>query len=199
MHRIVVTNAKGGCGKSTVATNLAAYLSKVGLVALFDYDSQGSSTHWLRLRGELDPSIHGVAAHRKPANGVTRSFQLRIPPDTQYTISDTPAGMSGPELAKMVQQADTIIIPVLPSPIDIHAAANFVRDLLLVGKARAYNVQIGVVANRVRQNTVMYKQLRQFLRSLNIPFITALRDTQNYAKASHLGIGIHELKTSTAL
>ncbi len=106
--------------------------------------------------------------------------------------------MAGMDLVHMVQDSDMLLIPVLPSPIDIHAAANFVRDLLLEGKARAYNVRIGVVANRVRKNTVMYQALRQFLQSLNMTFITALRDTQNYAKASHQGLGIHELKSPTA-
>ena len=105
--------------------------------------------------------------------------------------------MVGAELAQLVQQADTIIIPVLPSPIDIHAATHFVRELLLTGKARSYNVRIGVVANRVRKNTVMYHALRQFLRSLNITFIASLRDTQNYAKAAQIGIGIHELNSNT--
>ena len=198
MQRIIVTNAKGGCGKSTIATNLAACLSNAGTVSLFDYDPQASSMHWLKLRGERHTAIHGVAAHRKPANGMTRTFQLRTPPNTRYVVMDTPAGSGGPDLYHVVQNADAVIIPVLPSPIDIHAAAHFVRDLLIVGKARSYNVRIGVVANRVRKNTIMYQALRQFLRSLNITFITALRDTQNYAKASHQGVGIHELKSTTA-
>ena len=198
MQRIIVTNAKGGCGKSTIATNLAARLSNAGTVSLFDYDAQASSMHWLKLRGERHTTIHGVAAHRQPANGVTRTFQLRTPPNTRYLVMDTPAGTGGTDLAQLVQHSDAVIIPVLPSPIDIHAAAHFVRDLLIVGKARSYNVRIGVVANRVRKNTIMYQALRQFLRSLNITFITALRDTQNYAKASHQGVGIHELKSSTA-
>lgn len=198
MQRIIVTNAKGGCGKSTIATNLAACLASVGKVALFDYDPQASSMHWLQLRGERHNTIHGVAAHRQPANGVTRTFQLRTPPNTRYLVMDTPAGTGGADLSQVVQHADAIIIPVLPSPIDIHAAAHFVRDLLVVGKARSYNVRIGVVANRVRKNTITYQALRQFLRSLNMTFITALRDTQNYAKASHQGLGIHELKSPTA-
>ncbi len=197
MQRIVVTNAKGGCGKSTLAINLAAALARRESVSLFDYDPQGSSMQWLKLRGERTPEIHGVAAHRKALNGVTHTFQLRTPQDTGYVITDTPAGMHGQELAQLVQQADVLLIPVLPSPIDIHAATHFVRDLLLVGKARSYNVRIGVVANRVRQNTVMYRALRQFLRSLNITFVTSLRDTQNYAKAAQQGLGIHELKSST--
>ena len=194
MQRIVVTNAKGGCGKSTIATNLAAYFaSQQQPTALFDYDPQGSSIQWLKLRGPQYASIHGVDAHRKPANGMTRSFQLRIPEGTRNVITDTPAGMGGPELAHLVQQADALIIPVLPSPIDIHAATHFISDLLLIGKARSYNVKIGVIANRVRANTVMYQALQRFLNTLNITFITSLRDTQNYTKAAQVGIGIHEL------
>jgi chromosome partitioning protein len=86
-----------------------------------------------------------------------------------------------------------VIIPVLPSPIDIHAAADFIRDLLIDGKVRHSNKPVCVVANRVRTNTLMYDQLRKFLGSLKIPFVTTLRDSQNYTHASMKGLGIFEM------
>jgi len=136
--RIVVMNTKGGCGKTTVATNLASYCISQGYIAdLFDYDAQGSSSHWLKVRSPDLPSIRGVAAHRPPQAGITRSWQLRIPEQTHYVIQDTPAGHVGFDLVDRVNESDIILVPVLPSAIDIHTTANFIRDLLLIGKARA--------------------------------------------------------------
>ena len=97
------------------------------------------------------------------------------------------------ELSQLVQKANVILIPVCPSPIDIHAAARFIGDLLIIGKARAHNVRIGVIANRVRTNTIMYKKLVQFVKSLSIPFVAAYRDSQYYHRAAEIGAGVSEL------
>jgi len=107
-------------------------------------------------------------------------------------ILDAPAGVHGMTLIELVREADTIIIPVLPSPIDIHAASHFIKDLLLVAKVRARSIRLGVVANRVRSKTKVYQSLQRFLNSLQIPFITYLRDTQNYVQSSESGLGVHE-------
>ena len=77
---------------------------------------------------------------------------------------------------------------MLPSPIDIHAAARFIGELLLIRKARAYNVRIGVIANKVRMNTLMHQRLLRFLKMVRIPLIAALQDTQNYLGASQAGL-----------
>jgi chromosome partitioning protein len=195
IHRVLVMNAKGGCGKTTIATNLASYYaSQQRTAALFDYDPQGSSMQWLACRDESRFPIHGVAAFRKPISGMTRTWQMRLPVETEMVILDAPAGVHGMPMIDLVREADTILIPVLPSPIDIHAASHFIKDLLLVAKVRARSIRVGVVANRVRKNTRVYQSLRRFLDSLNIPFVAYLRDTQNYVQSGEEGMGIHELK-----
>jgi chromosome partitioning protein len=195
IHRVLVMNAKGGCGKTTIATNLASYYaSQRRTAALFDYDPQGSAMQWLVSRDESRYPIHGVAAFRKPISGMTRTWQMRLPVETEMVILDAPAGVHGMPMIDLVREADTILIPVLPSPIDIHAASHFVKDLLLVAKVRSRSIRVGVVANRVRKNTKVYLSLRRFLDSLNIPFVAHLRDTQNYVQSGEEGMGIHELK-----
>ena len=109
---------------------------------------------------------------------------------------DTPAGVDVSELAALFQYDDSVLIPVLPSPIDIHATAHFIKELLTVGKARKKMVRLAVIANRVRKNTVMYHALERFLFSLNIPFISSLRDTQLYAKAFEAGVGVEEINST---
>ena len=196
MQRILVLNAKGGCGKTTIATNLAGYFAAQGLVtALMDYDPQGSSMTWLSLRDAARPDIVGIAAYQR-RQGVTRSFQLQLPGKADRIVIDAPAGISGLQLVDYVQLADTIILPVLPSPIDIHAAAHFIQDLLLIGKIRSRGIRLGIVANRVRENTLVFKNLERFLDVLGIPLTARIRDSHNHMRAAELGLAIHELKGS---
>lgn len=195
VRQILVINAKGGCGKTTIATNLASYYARHGRgTALVDHDPQGSSMQWLSLRDKSHKPIHGISSNRPITAGVTRSFLMRVPEGTERVILDAPAGVQGHQLIELMREIDTILIPVLPSPIDIHAASRFVQDLLLVAKVRARNIRVGVVANRVRENTRVYQSLERFLNSLNIPFVARLRDTQNYVRAAEVGLGVHDLK-----
>lgn len=195
MKRIVVINTKGGCGKTTVATNLVSYYAAKGInAALFDYDPQGSGMRWLKLRTDGLPDIYGVVAHKNGSKAVTMSWQLRLPAETERLIIDTPPGLKGLDLVEQIKGADVILIPVLPSPLDIFATADFIRDLLLVAKVRVKHTAIGIVANRVKKNTVAFKSLERFLNTLNIPVVARLRDTQNYLRATDEGMGIHELK-----
>lgn len=196
MHKIIVLNAKGGSGKTTISTNLAAcYAAKGRFPALLDYDPQGSALNWLRTRSADMPKIHGVEAHKKNM-AVTRSWQMRMPKEVDRVIIDTPASIGGADLADYVRQADTIIVPVLPSPIDIHTVTSFIKEILVLGKLKTgpNAKRLGVVANRVKENTRVYNTLQTFLASLNLPFITALRDSQYYIHAFVEGIGIHELR-----
>ena len=195
MQRILVLNPKGGCGKTTMATNLASYFAEQDLpTALLDFDPQGSSIRWLNLRPQSKPPIYGVhVASRKNNTGVTRAFQMRVPPETECMIIDAPAGVTGNELRDLIGYVDTIIVPVLPSAIDIHAVTRFIEELLLFGKVRQKGLSVAVVANRVKKNTLTYKALERFLKTLKLPFVTTLRDTQNYVHAAERGIGIHEM------
>ena len=197
LQRIIVTNAKGGCGKTTITTNIASHYAKQGkTVRLFDHDPQGSSLSWIARRDETEEPIVGVDASRNSDHRLTRSWQLRVPPETDVAIIDSPAGTDITDLTSLFQRNDSVLIPVLPSPIDIHATAHFIKDLLTTGGARKRMVRLAVIANRVRKNTLMYHALERFLFSLNIPFITSLRDTQQYAKAIELGVGVEEIPGS---
>lgn len=189
MRTILVLNAKGGCGKSTIATNLASYYAweKEKKVALADYDPQGSSMAWLAVRGEEWPAIEGIAAWKDP---------LRPSRDTDVLVMDAPARVHGSELTQLVRKAETVVFPVLPSPIDMRAAEAYVKELQATGRVQRGEAKIGVVANRVRENTIIFAELYNFLRKLDVPYVATLRDTQNYIKAEERGLGIYEMAPS---
>lgn len=196
--RIVVLNTKGGCGKTTLVTNLAGYYASHGYRAgLLDMDPQGSSLHWLQNRGGTHTLITAINGTDRSLR-VTRSFQMRIPPGIERLIVDTPAALDNAHLHEVTRGADAILIPVLPSDIDIHAASRCVADLLLVGRLEQHRERVAVVANRIKKNTLVYAKLQRFLNSLGIPFVASLRDTQNYIHAAEQGVGIHELDSRSA-
>lgn len=198
MKKIVVLNTKGGCGKSTIATNLAAHYALAGFrTTLMDFDPQGSSLRWLRKRDETHPRVNGVSAFERNA-GVTRSWQLRVPMQTDCLIVDTPAGLEPQRLIEITRNAHAVVVPVLPSDIDIHAASRCIADLLLVARIDRRDERIAVVANRAKKHTRIYRALTRFLKSLEIPFVASLRDTQHYVNCSDQGIGIHELGDARA-
>ncbi|MEA5444887.1 AAA family ATPase [Gammaproteobacteria bacterium AB-CW1] len=196
MRRIVVINPKGGCGKTTIATNLASYYAVAGhRTSIMDYDVQGSSWQWLQLRGPDRPHIEGVRA-AEAVPGATRVWQTRPPEGTERLIVDTPAALDYHRLVEATRGAQAIIIPVLPSNIDIHAASRCIADLLIKARISRRGDRLAVVANRARRHTRVYAKLERFLNSLEIPFITTLRDTQNYVRAVEHGVGIFELPES---
>ena len=189
MHTIIVLNAKGGCGKSTISTNLASYFAfeMEQKVVLADYDQQGSSMAWLEARGEEWPEIIGIAANKDP---------VRVAKDTDILIVDAPARVHGAELTKLISKVDTIIFPVLPSPIDMRAATDYMKELQGSGRVARGEVKIGIVANRVREQTIIFQELFSFLKKFKVPYVATLRDTQNYIKAEERGVGIYEMAPS---
>jgi chromosome partitioning protein len=160
-----------------------------------DYDPQGSTMAWLARRPADQPLIHGVAAYKNSMQA-TRSWQLRVPPETRNLIIDSPAGVGHDDLRELTRDASSILIPVLPSLMDIHAASRCIADLLLVAKINRNERKIAVVANRTRKNTKSFGRLMRFLDSLGIPIIAVLRDSQNFVHSAEQGIGIHEMRPS---
>ena len=186
MRHIMVLNAKGGCGKSTLATNIASYFASEGAsVALADYDLQRSSLDWLDRRPASRPKIVGVAAFEDGLRHVPRSADI--------VVSDAPARSHGSELTDLVRHAETVVVPVLASTIDMQATATFLKELQAIGKVQRKQIRIGVIANRVRDNTLIFNELDEYLTRVRVPYIAALREAQNYIRAYTRGLGIFEL------
>ena len=196
VNKIVVLNPKGGCGKSTLVTNLAARYAQYGASpAIMDYDPQGSTMGWLERRPDDLPDIHGIAAYKKSMQA-TRSWQLRVPNDTVNLLVDSPASVDHDNLRELTRDSTSILVPVLPSSMDIHAASRCIADLLLVAKVDRRDRKLAVVANRTRKNTKSLAKLMRFLDSLGIPIIAVLRDSQNFVHAAEQGLGLCDMQPS---
>lgn len=190
MQTILCMNAKGGCGKTTVATNLASWYADEGLrTALMDFDPQRSSLDWLGARGDYEgvPMIEGVDA----VNGEARAAH-----GTDVALIDAPAAVHGSDVTQLLRRAGVLLVPVLPSPIDMRAATRFIDELLKSGRIVRGQTRIALIANRVREYTRIYHALEDFLAGYDIPLLTHLRESQNYIRAAETGLGIFELAPS---
>ena len=162
MRHVMVLNAKGGCGKSTLATNVAVYFAREGHeVCIADYDPQRTSLDWLGARPDDLPKIAGVPAFEEGLRNVPRS--------TEVLVIDAPARVHGTELNELVRRAETILVPVLPSTIDIKACGHFMTELLELGKVSRKQARLAVIANRVREYTLIFEELDQYLGKLKVP------------------------------
>jgi chromosome partitioning protein len=191
MRSILVLNAKGGCGKTTLATNLAAnFAVRNKAVALVDFDPQQSSMDWLAVRPEDRAPIEGISGFEGT---------VRLPRNLDYVVFDAPAGTHGGDVSHLVRRAETILMPVLPSPFDIRAAQRFTDELFHISRVLNKQVRIGTVINRARENSPGRLILEEFLRELRLPdgrklpFVAVLRASQNYVRAAERGLSVFEL------
>ncbi len=194
LHKIVVLNPKGGSGKTTLATNLASFFARRGPPpTLIDCDPKGYSMRWLDNRSPELPRVYGVAAPDHCTES-GKFAELDAWPGSREMIVDLPAALPEEQLYYQTYDADSILIPVMPSEIDIYSAARFIADLLLVAQYDRRNSNLAIIANRTRQNTRSFRRLMRFLTSLEIPLIAQLRDSQNFVHAAARGIGICEMQ-----
>ena len=184
MPVIVVANPKGGVGKSTLSSNIAGYLARKGrTVMLGDIDRQQSSRTWLKQRPADMPQIQSWDVD---AENVSRP-----PRGATHVVLDTPAGLHGRKLAKVLQQADKVLIPLQASMFDINPTIEFIKEV--ANHHHEGRLEVAVVGNRVRDNTTAADRLKEFLDTLDVPALTILRDTQNYVHLSAHGLTLWDV------
>ena len=192
VKQIVILNPKGGCGKTTLATNLASHLALRGSrPLLIDNDPKGYTTQWLRSRPHDSLPIAGMTCDSSGED--TARGALRIPRQIDTIVVDTPAALVDRDIGQLTQAADCILVPVLPSAFDVHSSTRFIANLLV---RTEFEKPIAVIANRTRQNTKSLEMLLRALASFDTPTIAVLRDSQNYVHAANAGLGICELPYS---
>lgn len=191
MKSFLIANPKGGSGKSTLATNLAGYFARRGhQVMLGDIDRQQSAREWLTIRPSVLPSIQSWK--------VEKGLPARPPQSTTHVVLDTPAGLHGKTLERVLKQVNRVIVPVQPSLFDILATQRFLEALLAEKAIRKEKVSVAVVGMRVDARTRAAGELDRFLASYELPVLTCLRDTQLYVQLAANGMTLFDLSAARA-
>ena len=198
MNTTLVINAKGGVGKTTITTNLASYFASRDVpTTIADFDPQGSSLNWLAQRSSEARKIHGVDLSSRIGGGFANG-RRQIPRQTQQLIIDAPAGPTRLLLQDLLARTQSIVIPVAPSSIDVHATANFIKEVMLVGHVRFRNIRVAVIANRVRNSKPVYAPLEKFVAVMGISFLGRVNDSDVYVEAAEAGLGVFDLPAEAA-
>ena len=191
MKAFLVANPKGGSGKSTLATNLAGYFaSKRHEVMLGDIDRQQSSREWLAIRPFELPSIDTWEIG--PDN------VARPPKGASHVVLDTPAGLHGKMLDRVLKLSTRVIVPVQPSMFDMRATRHFLDALLSEKAVRKGRADVAVIGMRVDARTRAAAELERFFATFDLPVLTYLRDTQVYVQAAGAGMTLFDLPPSRA-
>ena len=190
MAVVAVINRKGGSGKSTLATHLAGYCANAGAaVMLGDVDRQLSTLTWLRRRKtqRLDQAREIMGWNIDP-----RSF-VRPHAGIQHVIVDTPGGLRGFDLARVVMYADAILIPVCNSIFDRESASECLAELRALPRVATGRCKLAAIGMRLDARTKSAEVLRAWATNLNIPFIAVLRESQAYVRCIEKGLSVFDL------
>ena len=191
MFTVLVANPKGGAGKTTIATNLAAYLAgKHQRVVIADMDRQRSSARWLARRPRGFPEIRGALPDTD--KNIIRDYA------PQWLIIDAPAGLHGAELADLVKSADAVLVPVATSAFDFEASTDFISELATLKPIKDGKRALAIVGSKVDGRTVAASDLDAFLQPLLLDVLTHIRDSQLYVHAARDGLSIFDQPRSRA-
>lgn len=198
MFRILIANSKGGCGKTTLTTNLAGCYARSGKrTTLVDCDPQGSSLAWCGLRAAHLPPIHALASN-DPTYGLSAGWLLRIPATTEVLLIDTPAGLRAHEFERFARHADVVLVPVVPSSIDLRATLAFLDTVRKLADVRSGRLRVALVANRLRERTHSARQLDATLERLTQAAMIRVRDSQTYVGLAETGLSVFDDNGSQA-
>ena len=191
MKTILVASSKGGVGKSTLATHLAAHAALAGQrTVLVDADPQRSAARWAEKRAGLDSAVlpvDGTAAGR----GWTRA----LPSGTQHAVVDAAAGAQAAALAPFLEHADAVVVPVPPSTLDLEATVPFLDTLAKHPRVRRGELRVGLVANKLKPWTTGSQQALEQLQRWPYPLVAQLRDSQAYAVLVGLGKSLFDYQS----
>ena len=181
MKTILVASSKGGVGKTTLATHLAAQAALAGQrTVLVDADPQGSSTRWAERRAGLDSAV-------LPLDGSSKGWRKQVPADTDVIIVDAPAGALAADLDGFLDRADAIVVPIQPSALDIEGSVRFLNTIAKHPRVRRGELRVGLVGNKLKPWTNASQQSMELLRQWPYPLVAELRDSQAYVMLVGLG------------
>jgi chromosome partitioning protein len=188
---------KGGAGRSTLATNLAGELSKLGKTALIDGDMpQGTSASWYALReqaGKASNLVGDTAADHRELIAKVEAHSK----NADFIVLDGPPRIAEMTRAIMVL-ADLCLVPVGASVAEIWATSDVLELVEQAKKVRPVDARM--VWTRHRPHTKLAKELTALAtQELGLPILkTALALRVAYPEALGSGLTVAEMPDTNA-
>lgn len=190
MKTILVASPKGGVGKTTIATQLAAHAAIEGhATVLVDADPQGSARRWAERRSDMASAV-------LPLDGTRKNWHKRIPDDAERIIIDGRAGAMLKELEKFLDHADALLIPIAPSALDIEATVPFISELSAHPRVKKGKLALALVGNKLKPWTRTSQEAISLLQDWGLPLAAELRDSQSYVLLTGLGRSLFDYQSS---
>ncbi len=194
MKTVLVASSKGGVGKTTIATHLAAHAALSGHnTVLIDGDPQGSSMRWAERRSPMESAVLAIDGSQR-----RKTAWKSVPSDAGQVVIDGAAGAMGPDLEIWLDHADAVVVPVLPSTLDLDATVPFLNTLLDHPRVRSSQLPVGLVANRLRPWTNASQRAVEAIGQWPYPTVAELRDSQAYVVLVGLGKSLFDYQSRKA-
>ncbi len=197
MSIVLFGGEKGGTGKTTLATNMAAMLALQGRdVLLLDTDRQGTASFWATIReeSEVEPRISCVQKF-----GKSLASQVRDLAERYDEIVIDAGGRDSVELRYALGVCDRAYIPVQPFQFDIWTIRQM-DELVEMAQGLNENLKAFLVLNRVSTNPIVREdqETRDFFNEegfQNLSLLNShLRDRIAFRKSARDGIAVVEWK-----
>ena len=186
MKTILISNQKGGCGKTITAITLASALAQKGYkVALADADNQKSALQWLKQRPKTAATIQSLDWRHEKSIG-------DAPKNIDYLIIDAPGALSGEQAEQLISEAHAIVTPLQPSFFDIDSTKRFLKHLQDIKRIRKGKVGIHLIANRMKANTSSSKDIQQFFEKIEQQPVAAISERSAYGQLAMQGLSIFD-------
>ena len=189
-QKILILNKKGGAGKSTLAISLSSVLSRHCRTELLDLDEQRTSHYWSH-------NNHRVEGHHFNFDrGQLFSLAVKVDRECEVIVIDTPSNFSAVELERYIALADRIVIPVQPTPVDIHAMLNFTQQLINTATSKHRRIPVAIVATRNEKGPQGVELLKRVLGHLRYPLLGSMSNSPIYPQAFEEGCNFMDINPS---
>ena len=188
MTIIALASSKGGVGKTTLSMNLAAGLARRAGTMVVDADPQQSAGQWWQVAEGKGLGFGIAHAHEETADAIIEAGQAH-----RYVVVDCPPSFAAPQTRETLREADLLLVPMQPSPVDLWSGTHVVEWVSLAKRANP-RLSAWIVLNQVEPSTRLWKDIREAMDELGLPTLkTTVRRRAAFRNAALTGATVYAI------